>query len=560
MRTLGVRHFPTPGGRYYRAEFFHFLSRTHSTVMPICGVVGCSNKPSSQKGISFHKVPTIIRGQGEETQKLSEERRRLWKAAINRKDITSEEKWDRTLVCSKHFVGGIKAYLHDRTSPSWLPTLCLGHSACIPESAATSRYRRASQRGEKRKRADAITSLLNLKTPRLESDLQVNEQTQLQDRSTSDGNSCEQSSLDSDLDIELEIQDTNYEVQESKDSTTGTSKEVQTELTVNDIENIENDNKARLADSNCKVPFTRQDLYSFEGYEKDPDKVSFYTGLPNLGGLKRVFNFIEAQMSNGSKNLTKENQFMLCLIKLRMDYAFQDMSVQLNVSVATIHRIFHATLNILYKRLSFLVHWPEREHVRVSMPMTFRKEFGDKVVVILDCFELNIEKPSGSLNKVYTYSNYKHRHTVKYLIGIAPQGTITFISEGWGGRTSDKHITEESGLLDNLLPGDIVMVDRGFSIEESVNFYQAKLAIPSFTRGKSQLHPMEVEQTRKIANVRIHVERVIGLLCRKFRIFDSVVPLEFLKLKSGEEVPTIDKIVKVCCCLTNLCPSVVPFD
>ena len=104
------------------------------------------------------------------------------------------------------------------------------------------------------------------------------------------------------------------------------------------------------------------------------------------------------------------------------------------------------------------------------------------------------------------------------------------------------------------------MTDRGFCIEESVRFYGAELAIPNFTRGKSQLHPLEVEKTRRIASVRIHVERVIGLVLRKFRIFDGIIPLEFVKLRNGSEVPTIDKIVKVACCLTNLCASVVPFD
>ena len=39
---------------------------------------------------------------------------------------------------------------------------------------------------------------------------------------------------------------------------------------------------------------------------------------------------------------------------------------------------------------------------------------------------------------------------------------------------------------------------------------QAKLHIPAFTKGKSQLSAMEVTETRTIANVRIHVERVIG--------------------------------------------------
>ena len=79
-------------------------------------------------------------------------------------------------------------------------------------------------------------------------------------------------------------------------------------------------------------------------------------------------------------------------------------------------------------------------------------------------------------------------------------------------RTSDKYLTEHSGMLKNLKPGDLVMADRGFTIEENLSLYQAKLAIPAFTKGKSQLDPVSVEKTRGIANVRIHVERVIGLL------------------------------------------------
>ena len=43
-------------------------------------------------------------------------------------------------------------------------------------------------------------------------------------------------------------------------------------------------------------------------------------------------------------------------------------------------------------------------------------------------------------------------------------------------------------------------------------FHQAQLAISAFTRGKDQLEPVDVEQTRGISNVRILVERVIGLL------------------------------------------------
>ena len=51
-----------------------------------------------------------------------------------------------------------------------------------------------------------------------------------------------------------------------------------------------------------------------------------------------------------------------------------------------------------------------------------------------------------------TWSQYKHYNTIKYLISVTPQGVISFISNGWGGRTSDKYITENSGFLNHLLP------------------------------------------------------------------------------------------------------------
>jgi len=66
--------------------------------------------------------------------------------------------------------------------------------------------------------------------------------------------------------------------------------------------------------------------------------------------------------------------------------------------------------------------------------------------------------------------------------------------------------------LNKLLPGDIVLADRGFDIADSIASMRAELHIPAFTRGKSQLSAMEVEEIRRIANVRVSVEHVIGLL------------------------------------------------
>jgi len=80
-------------------------------------------------------------------------------------------------------------------------------------------------------------------------------------------------------------------------------------------------------------------------------------------------------------------------------------------------------------------------------------------------------------------------------LGIVPQGAIAFVSKAWGSRVSDKHLTEHSGFLNKLLPGDVVLADRGFDIAEYVGMRQARLHVPAFTKGKSQLSALEIEET-----------------------------------------------------------------
>ena len=118
-----------------------------------------------------------------------------------------------------------------------------------------------------------------------------------------------------------------------------------------------------------------------------------------------------------------------------------------------------------------------------------------------------VEKPSNLVAKSATWSQNKQLNTVKILLAMSPKGVTTFVSDSYGGRVSSKHLTCESGILNKLLPGDILLADQGFDIAEEV---QASLEIPPFTKESSQLSPIDVEKTRKIANLRIHIERVIG--------------------------------------------------
>ena len=252
---------------------------------------------------------------------------------------------------------------------------------------------------------------------------------------------------------------------------------------------------------------------------KDDERVRFYTGVQTYAVLMCIFNYASLDIAHSlNSKLSLFQEFVLFLMRLRLNTCFQDLAYRFNISISTVSRIFYKWVKVADGKFKHSIIWPAREELRLAMPLCFRRSFGDRVSVILDCFEVTLATPSSLMAKAATWSNYKHNNTMKFLIGITPAGFISFISRGWGGRVSDKTITEKCGILENLLPGDVVLADRGFGIEESVGLYCANLRIPAFTRGKSQLSAFEAESTRKIANVRIDMETSSGWSAKDFSI------------------------------------------
>ena len=91
------------------------------------------------------------------------------------------------------------------------------------------------------------------------------------------------------------------------------------------------------------------------------------------------------------------------------------------------------------------------------------------------------------------------------------------------------------------------MADREITIDMELATRQIMLDIPSFTRGKSQLPVSDVDNSRKIATVCIHVKRVIGRL-KKFDILYKTIPIS--------QVDLLDNILVITCALVNLNVSV----
>ncbi|XP_078019358.1 uncharacterized protein LOC117245667 [Epinephelus lanceolatus] len=277
----------------------------------------------------------------------------------------------------------------------------------------------------------------------------------------------------------------------------------------------------------------------------DNNRVKYYTGLTNYESFYSLLCYVTPLLPQGKRKLTPFQMLLITLMRLRLNLPLQHIGHLFDAHRGTVSAVFQQTINALYACLAPMVHWPDRDTLQASMPHNFVETFGNRVAAIIDCFEVFIKRPSNLHARAQTFSHYKHSHTLKYLIGITPQGVISFISKGWGGQTSDKRVTENCGFLDKLLPGDMVLADRSFDIRESVGMMCAEVRTPAFTKGQRQLDAKDVEETRSLANLRIHVERVIGVVRNKYQILSSKIPIDMVLPCEGEQITLLDKIVVV---------------
>ena len=83
-------------------------------------------------------------------------------------------------------------------------------------------------------------------------------------------------------------------------------------------------------------------------------------------------------------------------------------------------------------------------------------------------------------------------------------------------------------------------------------YYFQILNIPPFMGGKEQLTLEEEAETRHMASVRIHIERVIERI-KNYRILQGVLPISIHV--------QLDQIWFICCMFTNfLCPHCIKYQ
>lgn len=484
------------------------------------------------------------------TERKDPEARRKWTSIVNRKDWTPKSE---SRICSNHFVEG------SPTVANPYPTLNLGYT---PSKNIKSRP----------PPLERISS-----SPPLKKIRRKLECTKVNHASTS-AEKVEQEVITPVM--SNAISDHNYSVDERdtlepigniniNDSEQNISENMKLKI---QIEKLKRQVKHYKSLYNSSIT-TKKRSFNIDIVLTNDKKCKFYTGIPTVQAFNDIFAIIDQKAKNmkhwkgpkrncnplaykrrikaHTRKLSNKEEFILTLVKLRLGLLFQDLADRFEISITHASNIFTTWIKVLSHTIGSLVFNPPKEAVITNLPPSFEGSKYKNVRHIIDCTEVFLEKPNNLEVSALTWSDYKHHNTAKFLVSITPSGLINFVSECWGGRSSDKFITNHSGFLDIIEPFDTVMADRGFTIREDLALLSAELFIPPGRRGTSQMSTSEVRQTKDIANRRIYIEQAIRRM-KTFRILKFELPLTLAQ--------HIDYIVKTIAGLCNLYPPLPKYN
>ncbi|XP_065304320.2 uncharacterized protein [Dermacentor albipictus] len=508
-----------------------------------CCVVNCHSTYANSPGTSFFRFPS---------KPYEAKRRERWIALVRQqnKDGAGWRPTPYTRICSKHFVGGVK--VNEEGHPAYYPSIFPATYRAAPGPLSEDRYVRKRRRQEQRMLLDKQTAEVHGQAA--EAAANVHEKSVeaiiLEAQAASSDNSpvSSDSSQGALFDTSLRFVHVSTMTEDGHSSFSSvftftselTDKYASCYISHNEV--------CTTGVGRCSTTFIDKScgpLYKqpvFAGHSSvTEDEEKFHSLTAVSFNIFALLLSVLPPMRRAVNELRIEDKLLLFLIKLRHGMPFSLLGALFDVHRTTAARIFKGMLVNLNVATKSWVYWPSRNVIQSTMPPAFKEHY-PSCRVIIDCTELETEIPNGVGKQNLWYSHYKSRHTIKYLIGIAPNGLVTFVSKAFGGRTTDSVATVESGFLSLLEPGDLVLADKGFSgIKTGVGTQKATLVLPPFASSQ-QFTESEVNATYETASVRIHVERVI----QRLKIFDIThkIPCELTSYA--------DAILHMIAIITNL--------
>ncbi|XP_002738809.1 uncharacterized protein LOC100367476 [Saccoglossus kowalevskii] len=350
-------------------------------------------------------------------------------------------------------------------------------------------------------------------------------------------------------------------IPEMNDASTQTDRSQDADIVALKIENLCLKNELMDLKSK-KNNSSKKKHFSVEDVSDDDVKCKFYTGLTwlqllclwdFLGRATNKLSLWSRPMKHNEESPSKRpgpkrklepmNELFLTLVRLRLGLLHSDLAYRFGISKGKVSSTVITWVQCMFLQFCTLKDsmFPSRDILKKSLPKCFKKY--KNVRSIIDCTEIFVQTATNFQQQGNLYSTYKSHPTFKVgIVGIAPNGAVTYLSDLFEGAASDRNIVIESGFLDKLEPGDLILADRGFTIRDVLFDKKADLNIPPFLHGRDRFTVQEEAETKQIAKVRIHVERAIERL-KKYRLFQKTIPLSL--------APVVSQMFFVVGCLVN---------
>ena len=189
----------------------------------------------------------------------------------------------------------------------------------------------------------------------------------------------------------------------------------------------------------------------------------------------------------------------MTLIKLRTHKTNFELSLMFKICDSEVYNVFITWIKFMALGINI---WPEREIVTFYSPSNFKHKF-PKTRTIFDGTECPIQK-AKALRAQVTYSTYKN--TTKVLIGITPGGMVSYVSPTYAGCAGDRQIVDRSPVTSMCDPGDPIMADKGFDVQDIFAPFNVTVNIPTCFRKKNRMTGKVVLKDRAISSKSSHRE------------------------------------------------------
>ena len=139
--------------------------------------------------------------------------------------------------------------------------------------------------------------------------------------------------------------------------------------------------------------------------EGNNERCKMLTVCPGMYFLK-IFLFLSTFIGKTTTcpSLPLREQLFVTLVKLRHNLSFEFLAQVKGIPKTTMIDYFCKWIDLMHAKITFMVHWQDRENIFQTIPAVFKEKF-PRLTSIVDCFEIFIEAPKNLLARAQCYSN-----------------------------------------------------------------------------------------------------------------------------------------------------------